>query len=143
MFGNLGSALQQIATGLTTGQLVTAIATIALAIVFITWMFGFIGYRQMASVIIGIAGIGSVAAIVSTLLGSVVLVAVMSRSAHAAAPTEFDLALSYVCGARDEAVRMTQIVAANTHTQMPSGIVSVRECDRIRNLVTKYGLEVR
>ncbi len=69
MLSTVGTILQQLATALTTGTLVTAAATIAIAVLGLGWMFGYIGARLAASVILGIAIVGSASTIASSLVG--------------------------------------------------------------------------
>jgi type IV secretory pathway VirB2 component (pilin) len=68
MFGKLGSVLQQIADGLTSGTIVVAVATIAIAIVGYMWSTSRMSTGTAASVIIGIAVVGSAAEIASALV---------------------------------------------------------------------------
>ncbi len=68
MLGNIGGVLQQIASQITTGQIVLAIATIAIAIVGYSWATGHMAFRTMAGVILGIAIVGSAGAIASAIV---------------------------------------------------------------------------
>jgi type IV secretory pathway VirB2 component (pilin) len=68
MLGNVATILQQIAQALTTGTFITAVATIAIAIVGFMWAMGYMGFRLAAGVVLGIAIVGSAATIASTLV---------------------------------------------------------------------------
>jgi type IV secretory pathway VirB2 component (pilin) len=69
MLGNIGNILQQIATGLTTGTIPIALATIAIAVVGIMFALGRISLMLMAGVVLGIIIIGSAATIAPMLVG--------------------------------------------------------------------------
>ena len=69
MLGNIGNILQQIATGLTTGTIPIALATIAIAVVGIMFALGRISLMLMAGVVLGIIIIGSASTIAPMLIG--------------------------------------------------------------------------
>jgi type IV secretory pathway VirB2 component (pilin) len=69
MLGNIGNILQQIATGITTGTIPIALATIAIAVVGIMFALGRISMMLMAGVVLGIVIIGSAATIAPMLVG--------------------------------------------------------------------------
>jgi type IV secretory pathway VirB2 component (pilin) len=68
MLGNVATVLQQLAQSLTTGTLVTAVATIAIAVVGFLWAMGYMGFRLAAGVVLGIAIVGSASTIASSLV---------------------------------------------------------------------------
>jgi hypothetical protein len=69
MFGAFGGVLQQVATGLTTGTVPLAIATIAIAIVGYAWAVkGWMQAGTAAAAIIGIAIAGGAATIAPMLI---------------------------------------------------------------------------
>ena len=69
ILGNLGPILQQIATAISgTGAIPVAIATIALAVAFLGWMFGRISALHLGGTIAAIVFLGSLGTIVPMIL---------------------------------------------------------------------------
>lgn len=68
MLGNVATVVQQLATAITTGTLVLAVATIAIAITGYMWAMGRMGWYSAACVILGIAIVGAAATIASSLV---------------------------------------------------------------------------
>ena len=68
MLGNVATVLQTLATALTTGTLVLAIATIAIAVTGYMWAMGRMGWYSAACVLLGIAIVGAATTIASSLV---------------------------------------------------------------------------
>jgi type IV secretory pathway VirB2 component (pilin) len=68
MLGNIGGILQQVGQALSTGTIPTAVAIIAIAACGYGWAIGRISAMWAASVILGIAIVGSASAIASMLV---------------------------------------------------------------------------